>query len=64
MSNQLSYEQAMNQLEQLTDQIQNDQVSIDDMETQLQKAAELIAYCRGRLRSTENSIDSLFGEDA
>jgi exodeoxyribonuclease VII small subunit len=56
----LTYEEALKELQGILAQLQEEQVSIDDLSQQVKRAAELIAYCRNKLRETEEDIGGLF----
>ncbi len=60
---QLSYAKALEELQQLVAQLQEEQTDIDELETRIKRAQELVAFCRQRLRNTEDRIDALFDED-
>lgn len=59
-SKKLTYENAMQELQQLTDQLQNDQIGIDQLSEKIKRAKELIEYCRTTLRTTEEDLGGLF----
>ena len=63
MPTELSYEQAFDQLEQLADALQNESLPMNEVETRLKEANELITYCRDKLRSTERSVEGLFAQE-
>ncbi|MCB0550506.1 MAG: exodeoxyribonuclease VII small subunit [Phaeodactylibacter sp.] len=56
----LSYEEALQELQQIVAQLQEDAVSVDELSEKVKRAAELIAYCREKLRTTEESLEGLF----
>lgn len=51
-----SYEQAVAELEQLIGQIDSGQLPLDQLLTQYQRGAQLLAFCRDRLQAVENQI--------
>ncbi|MCB9298883.1 MAG: exodeoxyribonuclease VII small subunit [Lewinellaceae bacterium] len=55
----LTYEEAMQELQQIVAQLQEDAVSVDELSDKVKRAAELIAYCREKLRTTEESLEGL-----
>ncbi|MCB0663838.1 MAG: exodeoxyribonuclease VII small subunit [Saprospiraceae bacterium] len=55
-----SYEAAMQELEQLVADLQSDMVSIDHLAEQSKRAAELIKWCREKLRNTEQEVEKIF----
>ena len=55
----LSYEAALNELEQLVSQLDTGQLPLDQLLTSYQRGAELLAFCRARLEAVENQIKVL-----
>ena len=55
-----SYETAMQELQGIVMALQEETVSIDDLSTNVKRAAELIQYCKTKLRSTSEEIEDLF----
>ena len=51
-----SYEEALQELQQIVTQLQEDAISVDELSEKVQRAAELIAYCREKLRTTEENL--------
>ena len=56
----ISYEDAIKELQETVAQLQEDEVSIDELSEKVKRATALIAYCREKLRSTEEEIGGLF----
>jgi len=56
----LKYEEALQELQQIIAQLQEDQVSIDELSKKTKRAAELVEHCRAKLRETEADIGGLF----
>jgi exodeoxyribonuclease VII small subunit len=51
-----SYEAAMQELQTLVSQLQNDQIGVDALAEKVRRAAELIRLCREKLRQTEDDV--------
>ena len=58
----LSYDKALKELKMIVGQLQEEAVSVDDLSNKAKRAAELIKYCREKLRRTEGDLKSLFEE--
>lgn len=58
----LTYEQAMAQLEEIVDRMEQGQPDIDTLGQQLKKAKQLIALCRQRLAKTDSEIKKLLDD--
>jgi exodeoxyribonuclease VII small subunit len=59
----MTYEAAMRELQDIVDALQENSLGIDDLSDQLKRAAELIAFCREKLRTTDEEIKDLFTQD-
>jgi exodeoxyribonuclease VII small subunit len=59
---ELTYEKALQELQSITQDLQEGKIGIDALAAQLQRAAELIRFCREKLRSVETEIGGLFEE--
>jgi exodeoxyribonuclease VII small subunit len=57
-----TYKSALEELQQITQNLQEGKIGIDELAVQLQRAAELIRFCREKLRSVEKDIEGLFEE--
>lgn len=55
-----SYEDAMAELRQIVQQLQQGQVNMDQLAQQARRAAELIRQCQEHLRRIEEEVDALF----
>ncbi len=58
-----SYEQAVVELEQLVQQLESGQMSLDDTLKSYQRGAALLRYCREKLDSVEQQIQILDGTE-
>lgn len=62
MEDNLTYEAAYNELEQIYQDINNEKVSIDELSTKVKRASLLISFCKEKLRNTENEIKGILDE--
>ena len=58
----LSYEEAYRELAEIAEEIQNESVSVDVLAQKVKRASELITYCQGKLRSTENEVNKIIAQ--
>ena len=58
-----SYESALKELQSIVQEFQEELVNIEQLPEKMKRAADLIQYCRGKLRSTEEEMDQLFKEE-
>lgn len=56
----ITYEEAIKELQETVAQLQEDHINVDELAAKTKRAAELIAYCREKLRTTEEEIGGLF----
>lgn len=59
MEENLTYEKAYSELQQIITDIENDEVSIDLLSTKVKRAAELIEFCKNKLSSTELDVQKI-----
>lgn len=54
-----SYEQVFNELQKIVSEIEQGDITIDLLLPKVQRAAELIKYCRDKLRNTEEEVSKI-----
>lgn len=59
MEKNMKYEQAYAELSQIAQEIENESVSVDVLAERVKRASELINFCQGKLRSTEEEVDKI-----
>lgn len=59
----MTYEKAIAQLEEIVTSIESGTLNLDKLTGQLQKAKELIAFCRDTLHTTGEEVDKLLEEE-
>ncbi len=62
MEQTLKYEEAMRQLEEIVTKIENNELDIDLLTTQLKKAKELITLCKDKLVKTDEELKRILEE--
>ena len=58
-----SYQQALQELQEIVAKIETNEVSVDDLSKEMKRAASLIDYCQKKLRGTEAEMEKLFGKE-
>ena len=58
-ASKLTYQKAVEELEEILENIQEDKVDLDELITQLKKAYELIDFCKSRIKQTEMKIEEI-----
>ncbi len=56
MAKETKYEDAIRQLEDIVTRLENNELEIDEMPSQLKKAQELIKLCKDKLTQTDAEI--------
>ena len=59
MENNLTYETAYAELQQIAAEIENESVSLDVLAEKVKRASELITFCQTKLRSTEQEVNNI-----
>ncbi|MBQ7527613.1 MAG: exodeoxyribonuclease VII small subunit [Bacteroidaceae bacterium] len=57
--NELTYEQAMQKLEEMASQMEQGEIGIDEMAQRLREAQKLMKYCHEKLYEAEKNCQSL-----
>lgn len=56
---ELSYEEAMTQVEEILGRIQREEVTVDTLAAEIRRATQLIAACKARLAKAEAEVDKM-----
>ncbi len=56
MATKSSYTEALSQLEEIVEQIEDDSILLDTLTEKVTQANELIKYCEGKLRTIEGDV--------
>ncbi|MGI6243195.1 MAG: exodeoxyribonuclease VII small subunit [Prevotella sp.] len=59
MATETKYEDAVRQLEDIVEKLENNELDIDEMSKQLKKAQQLIKLCKDRLTKTDAEIQKI-----
>ncbi|WP_143306024.1 exodeoxyribonuclease VII small subunit [Chitinophaga vietnamensis] len=59
MSEELTYESAYNELQEIAAEIENESVSVDLLAQKVKRAAILIEFCQQKLRATETEVSNI-----
>jgi exodeoxyribonuclease VII small subunit len=58
----LSYKEAFAELEIILDKLENNELEVDDLTSNVKRAAELLKLCKGKLFETESEIEKIIEE--
>lgn len=62
MKEELTYSQAIEQLDLILRDLENGQVEVDELMNKATKAMELLKFCNSKLKKVENDLDKLLVE--
>lgn len=60
---EIKYEEAVCQLEEIVDKMENDELDIDQLSDELKRAKTLVKLCKGKLTKTDAEIKKLLNEE-
>ena len=59
MSDLKSYDKAVEELNQIIEEMEDGEIGIDDLSQKVKRASELIAFCQEKLKSTEQDVKAI-----
>lgn len=59
----MNYEEAVQQLESIVQRMENDELDIDELTTELKKAQQLIKMCKVKLTKVDEDIKKILSQD-
>lgn len=62
MSKDTSYTTAYNELQEIVTEMENAEITIDDLDTKIKRAAELLKICKDKLFRTEKNVQEILEE--
>ena len=62
MSKDISYTDALNELNEIAHAIENESIAVDELTTKLKRESQLSTLCRAKLRLTEEEVKKIIGE--
>ncbi len=54
----ITYKETLSKLETIITKLEGDNIDIDELSKQVKEASALVNYCRAKLRSTEEELES------
>jgi exodeoxyribonuclease VII small subunit len=58
----LTYEQALARIEEITAQIEAGEMNVDELAKNVKEASVLLKFCKGKLSETEQEIEKILKE--
>jgi exodeoxyribonuclease VII small subunit len=62
MSEKLTYQQAIEELEQIVNEIENEEIPVDELSEKVKRASKLIRLCKAKLTKTEEEVAKVLEE--
>ena len=62
MTKEINYEEAVNQLEDIVEKMENDELDIDSLTKELKRAQQLIKLCKDKLTKTDAEIKKILAD--
>lgn len=60
MDENLTYEKAMEELEQIVSKIEEGKMNVDFLAENLKRAKDLVAFCKRKLTSVDDEVSKIF----
>jgi len=62
MSEKLNYTDAFEELQEIVSDIEDGEISVDELSKKVKRASELIRICKEKLNETEDDVKKILGE--
>ena len=62
MDNNLTYQQALEELTDIVEQLENESIPIDELAEKVKRASILINYCQSRLTATDSEVKKIISQ--
>ena len=62
MKKEITYTKAFDELQLIVEEMENSQISVDDLDVKIKRASELLKICRDKLYKTEKSVQDILDE--
>lgn len=62
MSENITYTEAYNELQQIVAEMENSEITIDELDSRIKRASVLLKICKDKLFSTEKEVQQVLEE--
>ncbi|OFZ43990.1 MAG: exodeoxyribonuclease VII small subunit [Bacteroidetes bacterium RIFCSPHIGHO2_02_FULL_44_7] len=62
MSEEINYTKAFEELQQIVSDIEDGEITVDELSAKVKRAAELIKICKQKLSATEGDVQQILKE--
>jgi exodeoxyribonuclease VII small subunit len=59
---ELTYSQALNELEKIVKEIESEEVDVDTLAEKIKRASQILTFCKEKLRRAENEVKKVLTE--
>jgi exodeoxyribonuclease VII small subunit len=59
MTKKISYTEAFNELQEIVSEMENSEINIDQLDTRIKRASELLKICKDKLFKTEKNVQEI-----
>jgi exodeoxyribonuclease VII small subunit len=59
MKNKITYAEAISELEEIVNEIENEDIGVDELSEKVKRASELIKICKDKLHKTEEEVSAV-----
>ena len=59
---ELSYNESVNEIEQILKKIENDELDVDELSEKVKRVSVLLKQCKEKLHKTEKEVDGILKE--
>jgi len=59
---ELTYSQALKELEKIVKEIESEEVDIDILAEKIKRASQILVFCKGKLRTAEDEVNKVLTE--
>jgi len=63
MAKEIKYEEVLSQLEDIVSKMENEELDIDELTTELKQAQKLVKLCKDKLTKTDKEIKTILKEN-
>jgi len=62
MTKKINYTEAYNELQEIVSEMENSEINIDQLDSKIKRASELLKICKDKLFKTEKNVQDILEE--
>ena len=62
MSEEITYSKAFNELQEIVAEMENSEITIDELDSRIKRASDLLKICKDKLFTTEKNVQQVLEE--